>query len=389
MHERTFARQREAGRSRDTAMTKGLAMDGAGGGCRIAPPGGSSGGPTSRRSTSPRPREGRSWLEPPESVHSSIETVFRVLGGTWILTSVATSLLLNAYLKAIGQRGVPLDLVGTWATLALMGALLVGALAGIAATFASGEALMQPLHPGARIPHRTRATFLVASTTSLTLLFAIATHWPDVYVLYAVAVSIGVAAGVAVFRWRRRLRRSGTIRLMMRLAAWILLSAFVFMVLTVELDLVLRVRLDGWRPIGVALAVSLLLLTSSILLPKRWSYVASVATMSAITLAVSPGPYGITLIALASTNQGGGLPLLPLDTMRAATICNLGTSDRRILYRVPGGCDRKAAFEHLREITSATTSRQKAAIVSRWRCEIDVENLRPGKCSQSPPHATR
>lgn len=44
---------------------------------------------------------------------SLLDTGLKLAGAAWVLMSFVSCLLLNDYLRTIGQTGVPLDLVGT------------------------------------------------------------------------------------------------------------------------------------------------------------------------------------------------------------------------------------------------------------------------------------
>lgn len=296
-----------------------------------------------------------------------IETWIKLGGLSWLLTSFLAWLLLNAYLGAIGQRGVPLDLAGTWAALVLMGALFTVALAAIGSVFVIGGQMMQALHTGGQVPLQTRITFFVATAGAVSMLLLLVWASGAVITGSVLAVPAGLAAALGARRSARApVPQIGLRKLSLVLAAWIVISTVLFLVVAVEFDIVLRLQMED-AALPLALLLSLVQLALCLFLPNLVAICVTVVGIAWLTLAVSPGIYAIVLVALQATNLGGGLPVAPLVTEEAATICNLGTAQRPIVYRVAAGCDKKHAFEHLKTIVARDTAAEKAKVAAGWQ----------------------
>lgn len=297
-----------------------------------------------------------------------IEMSIKLGGLTWLLTSFMSWLLLNAYLGAIGQRGVPLDLAGTWAALVLMGALFTVALAAIGSVFVIGGQMMQALHTDGQVSLHTKITFFVATAGAVGMLLLLVWASGAIITGSVLAVPAGLAAALGVRRSARRpMQQIGLTRLSLLLAAWIVISTVLFVVVAVEFDIVLRLQMGDAAALPLALLLSLVQLALCIFLPTLAAICVTVVGIAWLTLAVSPGIYAIVLVALQATNLGGGLPVGPLITEKAATICNLGTAQRPIVYRVATGCDKKRAFEHLKAIVALDEAAEKAKVAAGWQ----------------------
>lgn len=300
-----------------------------------------------------------------------IETSIKLGGLTWLLTSFMSWLLLNAYLGAIGQRGVPLDLAGTWAALVLMGALFTVALAAIGSVFVIGGQMMQALHADGQVSHQTRITFFIATAGAVGTLLLLVWASGAIITGSVLAVPAGLAAALGVRGSARRpVQQISMTKLSLLLAAWIVVSTVLFLVVAVEFDVVLRLQMEEAAALPLALLLSLVQLALCIFLPTLAAICVTVVGIAWLTLAVSPGIYAIVLVALQATNLGGGLPAGPLISEQAATICNLGTSQRPIVYRVATGCDKKRAFEHLKTIVARDTAAGKAKVAAGWQREV-------------------
>lgn len=297
-----------------------------------------------------------------------IETSIKLGGLTWLLTSFLAWLLLNAYLGAIGQRGVPLDLAGTWAALVLMGALLTVALAAIGSVFVIGGQMMQALHPNSQVPRETRIMFFCATSVAVGVLLLLERKTGSILLGSALALPSGIGAALGV---RRGLSGPGqeitVVKLVLIVAAWIAISTVLYFLVTAEFDIVLRLQMEGAAPLLLAFLLSLVQLALCIFLPTLPAICVTVVGIAWLTLAVSPGIYAIVLVALQATNLGGGLPLRPLVTEEAATICNLGIAQRPVVYRVPTGCEKKHAFAHLKTIVAQETAMKKAKVAAGWQ----------------------
>lgn len=322
------------------------------------------------------------WLKTHRRWQGTIDTTIKTVGGSWLVMSLVSSLLVNAYLKTIGQRGVPLDLGGTWAMLALMGIVLVAVLAALAAMFIVGETIMQPLHPVGPIPLTTRMAFFLGASASLLALFGMQNLSENVAVAIVVAVPAGLVVGFGTFRLARRQRQNvGMPKVLFHLTLWIMVSSALFLVLAADIDTLLRIQFDGTEPLFFAFSVSLVQMALCTFIPRMPAYFLTLAVVSFVVVGVSPGAYVITLVALDATNQGGGLPAASLVTPGASTTCNLGIGDRPVLYRVATGCTKAAALAHLKQITSATSSFQKAQVIARWKCHAAKHVWKKGTCS--------
>jgi hypothetical protein len=321
------------------------------------------------------------WLDMHSRWRPSFESFVTFVGGFWLVSSFGSSLLLNAYLKAIGQRGVPLDIIGTWAMLALMGGILVAALAVLAVMFVACEAIMQPLHPGSVIPIATRVTFFIGSAGSLIALLWMQTLFNSAWVSSLVAIPVGLALGLAASAvGRKRLRKTSKMKMMRHLALWIFISAMLFVNLAAELDEILSIQFSELYSFVFSLIFSSVQMILCVFLPRALACVLTVAGVAFVTVAYAPGPYAITLIALEATNQGGGLPAGSLISPESATLCNLGIADHPMMYRVATGCSKTAALAHLRQIASAPSSLKKAEAIAGWRCDMAKRAWRASKC---------
>lgn len=289
---------------------------------------------------------------------------------TWVTTSFLSWLLLNAYLGAIGQRGIPLDLAGTWAALVLMGAILTLAVAAMGSVFIVGEQMMRPLHPDGPVPQSTRVTFFVAATAALVALLLLEEVTGRTMVGLFAALPAGLAAGVGVRRWflgKAEAQERG--KVVGFLGAWIVVATLLFLLVAAEFGIVLRLQLEEKTPFLLALGLSLIQLGLCTFLSSAWAISVTLVSIAWLTTAVSPGIYAIVLIALQATNLGGGLPSEALLTKEAATICNLGTAQRPVIYRERNGCTKAAALTRLRKVVAADTAMGKAAVLAGWREE--------------------
>ena len=293
-----------------------------------------------------------------------------VFCASWVSTSFLSWILLNAYLKAVGQRGVPLDLAGTWVVLILMGAVLTVSLSVIALVFIAAEETMRFLHRGKAVRRVTKIAFATSVCMSVGGLLAIQEILSWTVGGFAIALSFGYATGLAV-GWRHWFLDTGAkgdgARFAGVLAAWTGFAVLLVLLVAAEFSIVLRLQLSETTSFRLAVLISIIQLTICTMLPRGWAVGATIVGAAWLITTVSPGLYAIVLVGLDSTNQGGGLPSGPLTSKEAATTCNLGTPQRPVIYRERAGCSRKAALEKLKIIVAADTPLDKAGIIAGWR----------------------
>ena len=132
-----------------------------------------------------------------------LDTGIKLGGLAWLVMSFLSWLLLNDYLGAIGQTGVPLDLAGTWAVFVLLGAPLVLALAALGAMFTGGAPIMASLHNGQPAPFGTRAGFFAGAAMALVILFVVGGLGGSIPLAIGIALPVSVAAGLLFFHTRQ------------------------------------------------------------------------------------------------------------------------------------------------------------------------------------------
>lgn len=301
-----------------------------------------------------------------------LDTGLKLGGLAWLVMSFLSWLLLNDYLGATGQTGVPLDLAGTWAVLVLFGALLVLALAALGAMFTGGAPIMASLHSGQPAPFATRAGFFAGAVMALVILFVIGGLGGSIPLAIGIALPVGVAAGLLFFHMRQEpFLSEGYAKPAGLLLLWVSTASLLFLVFAINLDSVLRLQLGGATPFAIALAVSAGQMILCFLLPRGWVLGGTVLGVVWLTTFVSPGPRIMVLTALYLTNLGGGMPATALTTPKAAETCNLGTADRPILYAANGSCDKQVALQHLRQLVKAPNLAARGAIIACWRRKVD------------------
>ena len=200
-----------------------------------------------------------------------LDTGIKLGGLAWLVMSFLSWLLLNDYLGAIGQTGVPLDLAGTWAVFVLLGAPLVLALAALGAMFTGGAPIMASLHNGQPAPFGTRAGFFAGAAMALVILFVVGGLGGRIPLAIGIALPVSVAAGLLFFHTRQeQFLSEGYAKPAGLLMLWVSTATLLFLVLAINLDSVLRLQFGGAKPFAIALAISAGQMILCFLLPRGW-----------------------------------------------------------------------------------------------------------------------
>lgn len=305
-----------------------------------------------------------------------LDSGIRLGGVGWVLMSFVSCLLLNDYYRVIGQPGVPLNLAGTWAFLALLGGVLVLSLAVLGTMFMGGASLMVTLHDGRPASLVTKTGFFMGAASAVCILFFVIIYDQRILLAFGVAVPAGAASGFAVLLIGASLIGGAPYlhdRLLMAvgfLSLWAIFAVLMSPLLTINLYSVLRMQFDDAQSFTIALVASLVQMAVCSFVPKRWVLGGTLMAAGWTTMFVSPGPRVIVLIALHVTNLGGGVPAGALTEAAAARICNLGTAERAVLYVDAEGCSKRAALAHLQQLAQAPDDFKRGEIIAGWRRSV-------------------
>lgn len=309
-----------------------------------------------------------------------LDTSLKLAGVAWVLMSFLSGLLLNDYLGMIGQTGVPLDLAGTWAILALLGGVLVLALSALGIMFIGANPIMAVLHDGGPPPLTTRIGFFVSAMVAVLAVLLMGLFSQSAPGVTGIAVMVGVATGILIFRIRKApFLATGYDKPVGLLLLWVVMATVLFVILAGNLESVLRMQLGGMKPWIMALVIAAVQMCVCFFLSRRWVLVGTAIGAAWLTMFISPGPRVIVLTTLYLSNLGGGVPAAALSSPQAAKICNLGTADRPVIYFSGKGCTKHAALQHFRQLSEAADAAERSEIIACWRQAADQIEAKRGQ----------
>ncbi len=316
-----------------------------------------------------------SWLLKQNGRYAPLlDTVLKLLSllvPAGIIVGLSSRVTFNAYLGQIGQAPLPTGQADDLLFLFIIGAYVSLIFAVIILAPAAWTTIVRSYAPDDITTDTIRKACGVSAGT--VLLFGIVTFWfggnPTPYGVLAALALGGLTGGLVITHTRMSFRLLAAAFLGFAISSFAIsywLTCLLLLLMPVAEPLA-----TGW-PLASAIGlVALLGLQIALCIAKpALGIVAGLAiTLGWIMLQVSPDGGRMLPAALYVTNLGGGRPAHIDQEQVDGEICNLGVDARPVLVFEQGGCERRAAFRRLNEL-SGLNSLARKHVLAEWKAEV-------------------
>jgi hypothetical protein len=288
------------------------------------------------------------WKQP-------LDMLLVLMGAFWFLFTLVAAFSLNDYLRRVGQLGLLPEFSGTWGFLILFSLLIT-----------TYFCLPSLLYRGLRLfaLDESDANWLFWVSASTAPLVMLCNQWSfsgeDTLVVLMI---IAIIYALSTSYWRKLSIADAFCRWLTAMAGILLVIVHAVLTFAAVGD-----SAPNWLQWAVLLFVIMLFLISY--------FAGNLATwcaaiVSGVISSYLIGPAGLIMLALYHANLGGGIPAQPLTSPDQGRVCNLGVSERPILYKVEQPCTISDARKRLVELEQAGNDHERAKLVHRWQQEVD------------------